>query len=96
MALFVGFDGIWCTVAALALWGIGQGHNWVSRNGRSSGSDPGSLVGRVTAIDLCLLSLGGAGCACLLAWCAISSKTRLPVHGSPLVRLLSAGSIALL
>ncbi len=68
MALFVGFDGIWCTVVALALWGIGQGHNWVIATAEVQAATPDHLLGRVTAIDLCLLSLGGALASVLAGW----------------------------
>ena len=60
MALFVGFDAIWVSVVALALWGVGQGHNWVNATAEVQAATPDHLLGRVTAIDLCLLSLGGA------------------------------------
>ena len=66
MALFIGFDDVWVSVIALALWGVGQGHDWVISTAEIQADTPDYLLGRVTAIDLCLLSLGGA----LAAVCA--------------------------
>lgn len=65
MALFVGVDGVWVSLMALAIWGIGQGHNWVNSTAEIQAATPDHLLGRVTAIDLCSLSLGGALAAVL-------------------------------
>ena len=59
-ALFVGFDWVWLSVVALGLWGIGQGHNWVVSTAELQASIPDHLLGRIIAIDLSLLSFGGA------------------------------------
>ena len=80
MALFIGVDAVWVSVIALALWGVGQGHNWVISTAEIQAATPDHLLGRVTAIDLCLLSLGGA----LAAVCAgfVSDTLSDPAAGA--------------
>ena len=77
MALFVRFDALWVSILALALWGVGQGHNWVISTAEVQARTPDHLLGRVAATDLCLLSLGGALAAYSLAGCQIAWVIRL-------------------
>ena len=80
MALFIAFDDVWVSLTALALWGIGQGHNWVISTAQIQAGTPDHLLGRVTAIDLCLLSLGGALAAVCAGW--VSDALTDPAAGA--------------
>ena len=74
LALFVGVDGVWVSLMALAIWGIGQGHNWV--NSTAELQPPRITCWGVSAIDLCSLSLGGALAAVLADWCATAGDSK--------------------
>jgi len=65
MALFVGFDAVWVSMVGLGLWGIGQGHNWVLATAEVQVATPDHLLGRVTAIDFFMFSMGSALAAVL-------------------------------
>ena len=80
MALFVGFDALWVSILALALWGVGQGHNWVISTAEVQARTPDHLLGRVAATDLCLLSLGGALAGVLAGW--VSDRLGDPAAGA--------------
>lgn len=60
MLLLAAFESPWVSFIALALWGIGQGHNWVISASRLQASTPDHLLGRVTSIDFFMFSFGGA------------------------------------
>ena len=68
MLLLAASDSPWVSVAALALWGIGQGHNWVLSAANLQAGTPDHLLGRVTSIDFFMFSVGGAFSAMLAGY----------------------------
>ena len=68
MLLLAASDSPWVSVAALALWGIGQGHNWVLSAANLQAGTPDHLLGRVTSIDFFMFSVGGALSAMLAGY----------------------------
>ena len=68
MLLLAASDSPWVSVAALALWGLGQGHNWVLSAANLQAGTPDHLLGRVTSIDFFMFSVGGAFSAMLAGY----------------------------
>ena len=68
MLLLAASESPWVSMVALALWGIGQGHNWVLSAANLQAGTPDHLLGRVTSIDFFLFSVGGAFAAMLAGY----------------------------
>ena len=68
MLLLAASESTAITFVALGLWGIGQGHNWVISAANLQASTPDHLLGRVTAIDFFMFSVGGAFAAMLAGY----------------------------
>jgi predicted MFS family arabinose efflux permease len=66
--LFAAFDAAWVSMVGLALWGIGQGHNWVISSSNVQAATPDHLLGRVISIDFFMFSIGGAFSALLAGY----------------------------
>ena len=66
--LLAGFDAAWVSIVGLALWGIGQGHNWVISSSNIQTATPDHLLGRVISLDFFMFSIGGAFSALLAGY----------------------------
>ena len=83
MLLLAASDSPWVSVAALALWGIGQGHNWVLSAANLQAGTPDHLLGRVTSIDFFMFSVGGAFSAMLAGYlCDVWDDTGVGTYGT--------------
>lgn len=68
LALFLLFDSPWVFLPALVLWGMGSGHNWVTSTAELQARTPGSILGRMSALNMMTLQAGQAGMALLAGW----------------------------
>ncbi len=68
LALFLLFDSPWVFVPALVLWGMGSGHNWVTSTAELQARTPGSILGRMSALNLMTLQAGQAAMALVAGW----------------------------
>ncbi len=83
MLLLAASDSPWVSVAALALWGIGQGHNWVLSAANLQAGTPDHLLGRVTSIDFFMFSVGGAFSAMLAGYlCDVWDDSGVGTYGT--------------
>ncbi len=62
------FESAWMSFVGLALWGIGQGHNWVISTADLQTATPDHLLGRVISLDFFMFSIGGAFAAMLAGY----------------------------
>ena len=86
--LFAGFDAAWISIVGLALWGIGQGHNWVISSSDIQAGTPDHLLGRVISLDFFMFSIGGAFSAMLAG--ALCDAFDSPVAGAWATTILAA------
>ena len=66
--MFGAFESAWMSFIGLALWGIGQGHNWVISTADLQTATPDHLLGRVISLDFFMFSVGGAFAAMLAGY----------------------------